>query len=91
MITPTKTVCYVAHEKPGDEEWVKFSFRQFERWEEFGWLGDIRRIIVREEVIEQQRPQYPWCNKNFNPLNPCECGDCSKVLAFYSKVKEAKL
>nr|WP_305763864.1 hypothetical protein [Alteromonas macleodii] len=51
MITPTKTVCYVVHEKPGDEEWVKFSFRQFERWEEFGWPGDIRRIIVREELL----------------------------------------
>ncbi|MBJ2129082.1 hypothetical protein JC525_09045 [Alteromonas sp. IB21] len=51
MITPTRTVCYVIHEKPGHEEWVRFSVRQFMRWDDFGWLGDIRRIIVREELL----------------------------------------
>lgn len=104
MITPTKTVCYAYTKDPAVlGGMIK---RRIDRVKddrvvtapgpgEVFYIGrkysEIERIVVREEVIEQQRPQYPWCSKNLNPLNPCDCGDCDKVLAYYSKVKEARL
>tara|TARA_X000001388_G_scaffold71119_1_gene60712 strand:+ start:312 stop:593 length:282 start_codon:yes stop_codon:yes gene_type:complete len=47
--------------------------------------GDFFDLKIEPGEIKR----YSLCNKNFNPLNPCECGDCDKVLASYSKIKEA--
>lgn len=98
MITPTRTVCYawtapgVSPDLMGEE--VLCSDEAFPGAICYGdkaYLPDeIERIVVREEEIEK-KSQYPWCNKNFNPLNSCDCGNCDKVLALYSKVREKAL
>lgn len=87
MITPTRTVCYV--------RMLAGNLMTIEQAKEaaiqFGWpFSSVNKIVVREEAIGEGT-QYPLCNKNFSPLNPCDCGDCDKVLASYSKIREAKL
>jgi hypothetical protein len=115
MITPTRTVCYAIPEEDAEQK-LKVTYAspvgltvEYSK----GLCGlldysEVRRIIVREEPVEQYHPlmfhaselpaieikpghimRYLMCNKSLNPLNPCDCGDCDKVLASYSKIKEA--
>ena len=109
MITPTRTVCTCIME----DGYTYRGARRFEltpsvekRITEIEAWGSVKRVIVREDLVEQYYPgmlhagelppeikpehilRYLMCNKNFNPLNPCDCGDCDKVLASYSKIKE---
>ncbi len=105
MITPTRTVCYVrmldgslkevsearslAHLWGWDFTNVKRVVVREEPVEQYhpGMVhtGDFSGLKIEPGEIKR----YSLCNKNFNPLNPCECGDCDKVLASYSKMKEA--
>ena len=104
MITPTRTVCYVRMLDGSLKEVYSKGLYELLSYSE------VRRIIVREELIEQYHPlifhtkdlsdlkiepgevkRYSLCNKNFNPLNPCACGDCGAVLNFFSNLKELPL
>lgn len=117
MITPTRTVCYAIPEEDAEQK-LKVTYAspvgltvEYSK----GLCGlldysEVRRIIVREEPVEQYHPlmfhtkdlsdlkiepgevkRYSLCNKNFNPLNPCACGDCGAVLNFFSNLKELPL
>lgn len=99
MIIPTKTVCYVEGKDGVPHEYVSSYecgtagtvIETKTPGTDLGsiwFLDDVERIVVREEVIEQ-KPKYPWCNKSFNPLNACDCGNCGKALVLYPKVREA--
>ncbi len=91
MIAPTRTVCYAIPEEDAEQELKVTHASPFGLEIEYskGLYGllnysEVRRIIVREEP---EGPAYPYCNKNFNPLNPCDCGDCLNVLGQYSGVR----
>ncbi len=96
MITPTRTVCYAEVERSkkwhkvlsdeGDGLRVKVDHKL--NLSAVWPYGYFSRIIVREEPIKKEKgPNYPWCNKTFNPMNACDCGDCAAVLNFFSKLK----
>ncbi len=113
MITPTRTVCTCIME----DGYTYRGARRFKltpsvekRITEIEAWGSVKRVIVREEPVEQYHPlmfhtkdlsdlkiepgevkRYSLCNKNFNPLNPCACGDCGAVLNFFSNLKELPL
>lgn len=111
MITPTRTVCTCIMEDGRTYRGArrfKLTPSVEKRFTEIGAWGSVKRVIVKEEPVEQYHPwmfhaselpaievkpghimRYLMCNKSFNPLNPCDCGDCDKVLASYSKIKEA--
>ena len=117
MITPTRTVCYAIPEEDAEQELKVANASPFGLEIEYSKglyellsYSELRRIIVREELIEQYHPlifhtkdlsdlkiepgevkRYSLCNKNFNPLNPCACGDCGAVLNFFSNLKELPL
>lgn len=93
MITPTRTVCYAMPEGTNELFVVKDIFSGGVLLElplhhiQFYMFSEIGRFIVREESVKiEEGPKYPYCNKNFNPLNPCDCGDCLNVLGQYSGV-----
>lgn len=101
MITPTKTVCYVEGKDGVPHEYVSSYecgtagtvIETKTPGTDLGsiwFLDDVERIVVREEVVKQ-KPQSPWCNKRFNYLNPCDCGDCEMVLKFFSNIKSLPL
>ncbi len=91
MITPTRTVCTCIME----DGYTYRGARRFKltpsvekRITEIEAWGSVKRVIVREEPIKKEKgPNYPWCNKTFNPMNACDCGDCAAVLNFFSKLK----
>jgi hypothetical protein len=82
MITPTRTVCYV--------RMLDGSLKEFSEARSlahlWGWdFTKVERVVVREESVKiEEGPTHPFCNKTFNPINPCDCGDCDSVLSSYS-------
>ena len=97
MITPTKTVCFLLDKDGQPHELIKhylcgtlgdvFETKTPGSDLNSVWFLDcIERIVVREEPVRKE-PEYPWCNKNFSPLNPCDCGDCDQVLKTYSNLR----
>ena len=91
MITPTRTVCYAIPEGTDKLFVVKEIFSDSALLElplhyiQLYSFSEIGRFIVREEPLKKgEGPKYHWCNKNFNPMHPCYCGNCDSVLSSYS-------
>lgn len=106
-ITPTKTVCYVQGKDGVPHEVVKHYPRYQRYYSDaietktpggcpnmVWFLDDIERITVREELVKFEQGKirrHPFCNKNFGPLNPCDCGDCLSVLNSFSFMRPIPL
>lgn len=95
MITPTRTVCICVMDG-------KYTYQGMNRFrltpkisqvltDESAW-DLVKQVIVREELIKKEEgPKHPWCNKTFNPMNPCDCGNCSAVLGQYSNLRHISM
>lgn len=45
--------------------------------------GDFSDLEIEPGKIVR----YPMCNKNFNPANPCDCGNCCSFLGSFSYLR----
>ncbi|CAI4157569.1 hypothetical protein [Alteromonas macleodii] len=103
MITPTRTVCYVrmldgslkkvsearslAHLWGWDFTNVKRVVVREEPVEQYHpWM--VHTGVFSDLKIEPgEIRRYPTCNKNFNPANPCDCGNCCSFLGSFSYLR----
>lgn len=93
MITPTRTVCYAIPVNSKEMfvvnsvmvNGVLIELQQRPMKLHYLCYSEVDHLVVREEPVKKEEgPKHPWCNKHFNPMFPCGCGDCDSVLSSYS-------